>query len=405
MEKIKILVLPSDKSGVGKYRSVDPHVKLQNMYPDDFHVTIDYNPNLSDLNYFKDFHIVHAHRSIGHDIERTPELIKKINTLGVIVIIDLDDYWMPGYEHPLYTLIVQENIGKKITNNLRAANYVTTTTKIFATEIGKYNKNVVIFPNAIDPNEIQFKETTKPSEKLRVGWLGGSSHLHDIKLLESSFAKFTLDERSKLQFYLCGFDTRGTVTEINNETKKQTQRAMRPEETVWAKYEEIITNNYFGLPEKYINFLKTYKEEDYPGEINEPYMRVWTRPVQLYAKNYSKFDVSLAPIKNTAFNRFKSQLKVIEAGFYKKALIASNIGPYTIDLKHSVVNGKFIDGNALLVDENRNHSDWFKSIKLLLNNRNMVEDLGENLYNSVKDMYDLNIVTKQRAEFYKSIIK
>jgi hypothetical protein len=41
-EKIKVLVLPSDKSGVGAYRSVGPHVMLQNLYPDDLHVDIYY---------------------------------------------------------------------------------------------------------------------------------------------------------------------------------------------------------------------------------------------------------------------------------------------------------------------------------------------------------------------------
>ena len=43
-EKIKVLVLPSDKTGVGKFRSIDPHVMLQNTYNDDFHVDIDYEP-------------------------------------------------------------------------------------------------------------------------------------------------------------------------------------------------------------------------------------------------------------------------------------------------------------------------------------------------------------------------
>jgi glycosyltransferase involved in cell wall biosynthesis len=100
----------------------------------------------------------------------------------------------------------------------------------------------------------------------------------------------------------------------------------------------------------------------------------------------------------------KSQLKVIEAGFYKKALIASEIGPYTLDLKHALKNGEFSDGNALLVNENRNHSDWYKFIKKLKSNRNLVTDLGERLYETVKDTYDLNNVTKTRAEFYKSIV-
>lgn len=104
------------------------------------------------------------------------------------------------------------------------------------------------------------------------------------------------------------------------------------------------------------------------------------------------------------FNRMKSQLKVIESGFYKKALIASNLGPYTIDLKHCLENGNFVDGNALLVDENRNHSDWAKFIEKLVKNPNMVKDMGERLYETVKDKYDLNVVTKGRAEFYKSIV-
>ena len=101
----------------------------------------------------------------------------------------------------------------------------------------------------------------------------------------------------------------------------------------------------------------------------------------------------------------KSQLKVIEAGFYKKALIASEVGPYTIDLKHALKNGEFTNGNALLVPESRNHSDWAKNIKTLVNNTNLIVDLGERLYESVKDKYDLRNVTRDRAEWYKSLIK
>ena len=72
----------------------------------------------------------------------------------------------------------------------------------------------------------------------------------------------------------------------------------------------------------------------------------------------------------------------------------------------SIKNGEFTkDGNALLVSENRNHSDWYKFIKKLNTNRNLVVDLGERLYETVKDTYDLNVVTKTRAEFYKSLIK
>jgi glycosyltransferase involved in cell wall biosynthesis len=101
----------------------------------------------------------------------------------------------------------------------------------------------------------------------------------------------------------------------------------------------------------------------------------------------------------------KSQLKVIEAGFYKKAIIASDLGPYTLDLKHCLKNGEFTDGNALLVEESRNHGDWAKYIVKLLKNPNLVADMGERLYETVSKKYDLNIVTVDRAQFYKSLIK
>jgi glycosyltransferase involved in cell wall biosynthesis len=404
-EKIKVLVLPSDKTGVGKFRSLDPHVYLQNMYPDDFHVDIDYEPKVNDVNYWKNYQIVHVHRNIGQSYENTPNLVKFLKSLGIVVIIDLDDYWLPTVEHPIHHLIVQHKIHEKIVANLKEASFVTTTTKVFADEIKKLNKNVVVFPNAIDPTEGQFKQPTIESEKIRVGWLGGSSHLHDLMLLDGFVQKNGKDINDKLQYVLCGFDVRGTMTEINQQTGEQKQRPILPHETVWARYEEIFTDKYSIIDENYKKFLLDYKEIEYKSDLELPYQRVWTKPVTSYAANYSKFDISLAPIKNHIFNRMKSQLKVIEAGFYKKALIASNIGPYTIDLKHCLKNGEFVDGNALLVNENRNHSDWSKYIKKLVNNPNLITDMGERLYETVKDEYDLRNVTKTRAEWYKTLVQ
>jgi glycosyltransferase involved in cell wall biosynthesis len=404
MSKINVLCLPSDGSGVGKIRSVDPHVKLQNMYPDEFHVDIEYNPNLNDLNFWKKYQIVHFHRSIGPNIEVSESFIKHLQSMGIVVIGDIDDYWLPTKEHPIHTLIVQNKIHEKIIANLKAADYVTTTTEVFANEIRKFNKNVIVLPNAIDPTEPQFNEPTLQSEKIRVGWLGGSSHLHDLKLLDGMVSKLS-PIQDKLQYYVCGFDIRGTVTEINQQTGEKTQRPIKPEETVWVRYEEIFTNNYKIITPKYKEYLDTFTENDYLGVEKENYIRVWTRPVNSYARNYSKFDISLAPIKNHIFNRMKSQLKVIEAGFYKKALIASNVGPYTIDLKHALKNGQFTDGNALLVNETNNHSDWAKNIKKLVDNPNFITDLGERLYETVSVRYDLNLVTAERASFYKSLIK
>ena len=403
-EKIKVLVLPSDTTGVGKFRSVDPHTFLQDLYSEDFHVDIDYEPKIGDLNYWKQYQIVHVHRNIGHDYDASPILIEELKSLGIVVIVDIDDYWLPTKEHPIHQLIIKNDIHKKIVNNLKAASYVTTTTKIFADEISKFNKNVVVLPNAINPKESQFNQPTLKSDRIRIGWLGGSSHEHDLKLL-GGFVQKNSSLNDKVQYVLCGFDTRGNVTELNRDTGEQKQRAILPHETVWVKYENLFTNNYQTISGDYLKYLKKFTNEPFESDLDQPYRRVWTQPVNTYAMNYSNFDISLAPIKNHIFNRMKSQLKIIEAGFYKKAIIASNVGPYTIDLKHCLENGKFVDGNAMLVNEARNHADWAKYINNLIANPNMVKDMGERLYETVKDTYDLNTVTKTRADLYKSLVK
>jgi len=404
MSKINVLVIPSDRSGVGKFRSMDPHIFLQSKYPDEFHVEIDFQPPVDNMEFWKKYQIVHYHRAISQNYDYSAQLVEKLNAMGIITICDIDDYWLPTKDHPIHDIIVFNKINEKIVANLKVAKYVTTTTPHFADEIRKLNKNVYVLPNAINPDEPQFKEQTPEHDKLRIGWLGGSSHLADLQLLDGSFAKI-VDKKDKYQFVLCGFDTRGTITEIIAQTGEHKKRDIKPEETVWARYEEIFTQKYKTISPEYQKKLMLFQQQEYPEFIDESYRRVWTLPVTSYAKNYAKFDVSLAPIKNHIFNRMKSQLKIIEAGFYKKAIIASNVGPYTIDLKHCLENGKFVDGNAMLVNEARNHADWAKYINNLIANPNMVKDMGERLYETVKDTYDLNTVTKTRADLYKSLVK
>ena len=256
-KKINVLVIPSDKTGVGKFRSIDPHIFLQNLYSDEFHVDIIFDPQYDDMVFWSKYQIVVFHRSIGSDFEKAHELIQKLNLLGIITVADIDDYWMPGKEHPIHDIIKFNKINEKIVANLKVATYITTTTEIFATEIRKFNKNVFVFPNAINPNETQFKEPTLESDRLRIGWLGGSSHLHDIQLLDQSFNKI-INLKDKLQFVLCGFDTRGTVTEINNQTGEHNKRDILPHETVWAQYEKIFTQNHVLVSENYKKYLLNF---------------------------------------------------------------------------------------------------------------------------------------------------
>ena len=360
---------------------------------------------LEDVNYLKKYDIIHYHRSLGPDYNRSAKAVKLIQNLGIVDIMDLDDYWLPNKEHPAYMMIKNNNMDKLIVENLSLAGNVTTTTPTFKIEIEKYCKHTHILPNAVNPEEKQFNINPEETSKVRVGWLGGSSHLADLQILNGVVGKLS-PIKDKIQFVLCGYDVRGTTTQINQETGEQKTRKIEPHESVWYKYESIFTDGYKTIDVDYKNFLNEFKQEEYGNPGNLPYRRVWTRPITTYADNYNKFDISLAPLKHHTFNRVKSQLKVIEAGFHKKALIVQDFGPYQIDCINAIEKGGKInpDGNCLMVEKNKNHKLWAKYIKMLVEDSELRKMLGENLHRDVQK-YHIKNVTKNRAELYKKLVK
>ena len=100
-------------------------------------------------------------------------------------------------------------------------------------EIGNDNwlgAHVVVFPNAVNEDEPQFQNKPVQSDKVRFGWLGGSSHLHDLMLMNKNITRFLREKKDDTQFVLCGFDIRGNITEFNRETGEQKTRKIKPEE-------------------------------------------------------------------------------------------------------------------------------------------------------------------------------
>jgi glycosyltransferase involved in cell wall biosynthesis len=408
---MNILVIASDRTGVSKYRSIDQHIRLQELYKDSVNVdiitagtdTID----LSNIEYLKKYQIIHFHRNLfkiinnqvtpiyGKDVEN---IIAPLKKLGIKIVMDIDDYWSPTEDHPLFSVILDAKLHILIPETLKVVDYITTTTPIFAEKIKNYNKNVVVLPNAINPDEKQFIINDKSTkERLSFGWLGGSSHLYDLDILYPLFnrLKFYPELKEKLQFVLCGFDTRGTITYLNEKNEK-TQRKIKPHETVWSKYENIFTNNHNLITKEESKILKKYNKELYYDDLDSFYRRIWTKPITSYATNYNNFKISLAPIKEHDFNKYKSQLKVIEAGMFGKGLIATNFGPYTIDLIH--------EENCLLVDSKDNNRGWFEAIKKLYENPDLLEKISYNLQKTVLEKYHIDVVVKNRYEFYKNII-
>lgn len=408
MEKIKILVIPSDtRGGVGFYRSSQPHNHLVNMFPEEFEVVFNTSPDWNNIEYFKTFDLIHVHKGLFQNMQLFYNAIEELKKSNTVMVMDIDDSWDLSPTHPLYNTQKQYHLDDLVKKNLGLFEYVTTTTPLFADEIKPYNANVIVLPNAIDPNDERFKINRKDYSKIRVGFVMGSAHEEDVRQMGNFISKLKPEVLDKIQVNLCGFDLRGTVKMIDPRTNNVTERPIQPKETTWYRYENMVTNNRKILNDKYKKFLNMYVPNlEYPNVENEHYRRCWTKDMNHYFSHYENIDILYAPLEVKHFNYVKSQLKAIECCFSNTAIIAQNYGPYTIDLKHAIdENGKYNGGNALLVDTDKNETDWVKFTELLVENPELLTNLKNNIHESLKDLYNLDKVTIDRAEFYKSILK
>lgn len=438
----KILVVNKDKAGVNYYRSESPHVKLQETYPEFKVDFLDQFP-MEKINDYKDYDLVHFHTTMTKYEDMLP-LVSQLKQNGIKIVMDLDDYWHVNPTHYSYQAFKQNKHHLKILNNVKLADHITTTTPFLANKLSKYSNNVHILPNSIDFNARQFQNRRKPSDRKRIGYLTGSSHLDDLRLFGNTMLAIDGKFKDEYQFVLCGFDLRGKMRRINWLTKnlkndleklgmlndrmimmvnqaqgnlsnirqlpmhiRQKYAQYQPEvktepmpvqKNVWYKYETMITSDYKIIKDKnYLSHLKLYKDIDYPNVENQPYRRVFTRPVNKYAEGYNFFDISIAPLRDNIFNNAKSELKMVEAGAFKMPIIVSNTIPYQIIGRNNE--------NCILIDEKKSKTGWRKALTKLLKNEDMRVNLGNQLYEDIKKYNNLEITTQKRAEIYEKIIK
>lgn len=385
MKRIKILVAEVKNAGIGKFRFIDPHIMLQKNFKEDFLIDIMDNPPIADKDFMSYYDMFFGQGTMVLN-DGLFAILEEHKKNGLKIVLDLDDYWRLAPTHAMYRKMEEQH--SILTERLKIADLITTTTVELAKQILKYNKNVKVLPNAIDPTEEQFTSNQIESDKIRIGWIGGSSHLEDLKELSHMVNHLNTKHYNEVQMVMAGFNN-----QVRNVDTGEITEVRRPE--VWMQCEMVFTNGYKIKNQDYLHYLLDPRETQFPNVENEFYKRIWTKPVNEYASTYNEIDIALAPLKNNTFNSMKSQLKVLEAGFHKKPLIASEVSPYMIDCIH----GK----NSFLVKEKRGHKEWYDYTKRLIKNPQMRIDMGEALHETVKDKYDLNNITRKRAQLYKTL--
>jgi len=384
---INILVAPTDHYACDKYRCSEPHLKLQELYPDEFKVTINYDVDWTNI---LNCDILQLHAGI---YKNEGELLSALNEIKgkTKIIVDIDDYWVLPKEHEAYIGLKSLKYDEHVTNLLKIADYVTASTANLATYVKEYNPNVYVIPNAVDfSKDWTYKNK---SDKVRFGIVGSRSHYHDYLQLKDVTSSLPEEILNKCQFILCGFQEVGCHILRNGKLIKTD--AVAPDMN-WALYEKILTGDYKILDSEYAKLLKTYGNHQ---EIDKYiYKRMYQKDISEYLNFYRDIDVLMAPLMICEFNNCKSNLKFLEAGQTKTAVIATNTGPFKegIDLRNNS------DGNCILVEPTK--ESWIEAITTFIKHPELIELSKKNISSFIKERYDLKNVTKYRAKLYKQWI-
>jgi len=346
-----LLVCPQNVTGVEYHRILIPHCQYEQVTAIP---SIDHQPD----SFFHDYDLI-VSSSVISKLGNQELLWKQLKRIGIPVVIDRDDTWVLPHSHPMFNEWKRGQRAEHILYNLKQATLVTTTTDYLANIIGNFNKNVEVLPNGIDFEQPQFKVDDKVREfkspdMIHIGWSGSITHKQDVELLDTPFYELLHDQDliDKYRLILSGYVEK---------------------DPTWDYYEKVFTSNW-------------------KIDVNQ-YARINAMDVNTYASAYDAMDIGLIPLRHTEFNICKSNLKMLEMGAKGLAVIVSQNPVY----QNIGLNNK----NCIFVEK----KDWYRAMKKLINNEELRTELATNLYNEVKDNWNIEKLNLKRTEVYKNLLK
>lgn len=217
-----------------------------------------------------------------------------------------DDLWCLDPTNERAVKVYTPEMLSELEQVVRTAHMVTVSTEPLAEAMSRFNPNVVVLPNHIDDRMFDIQRPRR--DRLTVGWAGGDSHKRDWQMVAPRIRRF-LDRNPDVDFHAIG-------------------------------------QNY--LPENKIQGRWTS----------------WSADLFDYYRTID-FDIGIAPLISSRFNRSKSAIKALEYAALGIPVIASDEPPY----QPFVVDGV----TGFLVS--REH-EWEARLRDLVNDADMREEMG-----------------------------
>ena len=377
---LRILVCYANHGGCSYYRQLSPMKMLAEECPEKVEVRFTDNPlmvvpeknesppveALEDMNWADVIFVANILKFGGPYTARVGGLARQ---LGKFLHFDTDDLLTDLYEeHHLYDTYKDNNLAD-ITKFMYANAHLVSVTQLkFAERIKPFVKGAMcIFRNTLDYTLPAWNVPNRKKPKYtRVGYAAGIHHRGDVKV----FSAIPHIVNQKVGRENVKWDFYGHPPPDPNKDKNSW------EAKVW--------------PEYLAQLLKGFK-----GGKN--YQIHYALPPNDYGQYLANMDIAIAPLEWNEFNDSKSDIKVAECSRYAVPLIASNVGCY----EDTIINGE----TGYLIDPDAPKSEWVKIMSKVIKDKKHRLELGKNLQDRTKDIFDGRKNAPLRYDVYMSAMK
>lgn len=259
---------------------------------------------------------------------------------GLKIVVECDDGLELNEDSPFKQDHERSDAKFVITRTMEIADMITTTTTYLADQLRVYNDKVVVLPNCIDVDRWNVKPKKNTSNQIRIGWAGSITHLEDVKMIVEPIKKICR-EFPRVQLIIIG-DPR-------------------------------VAQLFDGYP---VELMQSVPFDVWPTKLAS-----------------MQLDIGLAPLRNTYFNKCKSNIKWME---YTMAEIPGVYSPTVYQM-----NYEHFDGVYGQIAEN--DDQWYRCIKNYIISPELRDDIAKRALSCVTTAHTFNVKGKLWDEAYRRL--
>lgn len=248
----------------------------------------------------------------GHPVDLY--ILNTLKEANKYIIVDIDDNpWALPKSDP--RIIRWETSGSRLIleKGLGWADLITVTSEELLIALQHFNPNIEVLENCLPDSHWKTTQRKYDKDSLVIGWAGGITHNEDLKLIVNPLLQI-LEVYPHVELHLAG------------------------------NWDWLINPFPKNNRIKVLNFV----------------------PIDQYHELLAGFDIGIAPLIDTPFNRYKSDLKFLEYAALGIPCLASAIVPYT----KSIVHGK----TGFFAE---NDEDWKIYLRRLIESIKIRREIGK----------------------------